>query len=59
MKDLADLKMMQDAEHLADAVWKMVISWSAFAKDTLGVQTVKAADSIGANIADAVARNCI
>ncbi len=56
MKDLADLKMMQDAEHLADAVWKMVISWSAFAKDTLGVQTVKAADSIGANIAESFGR---
>ena len=56
MKDLADLKMMQDAEHLADAVWKMVISWNSFAKDALGVQIVKAADSVGANIAESFGR---
>ncbi len=56
MKDLADLKMMQDAESLADAVWDMVVSWNAFAKDTLGVQMVKAADSVGANIAESFGR---
>lgn len=40
------------AEELADRVWDMVGDWDTFARDTAGKQVVRAADSIGANIAE-------
>lgn len=47
-----NLRVYQLAEELADRIWDMVIAWEYFAKDTVGKQVVKAADSIGANIAE-------
>jgi four helix bundle protein len=44
------------SEKLADEIWKIVVSWSFFARNTVGVQIVKAADSIGANIAEGSGR---
>jgi len=44
------------SENLADAIWELVQPWDYFAKDTIGKQIVKAADSIGANIAEGVGR---
>lgn len=44
------------SERLADEIWKIVVGWSFFARNTLGVQMVKAADSIGANIAEGSGR---
>lgn len=41
---------------LADAVWEIVVQWDYFARDTLGGQIVKAADSVGANIAEGSGR---
>jgi four helix bundle protein len=40
------------AEKHADDVWAIVINWDQFAKQTVGRQIVRAADSIGANIAE-------
>ncbi|MFA4924907.1 MAG: four helix bundle protein [Ignavibacteriaceae bacterium] len=40
------------SEKLSDMVWTIVLSWSPFTKSTIGSQLVKAADSIGANIAE-------
>ena len=40
------------SEKLSDIIWTIVLSWTPFAKSTIGVQLVKAADSIGANIAE-------
>ena len=37
-------------------VRKIVMPWDRFAKDTIGKQLVRAADSIGANIAEGVGR---
>jgi four helix bundle protein len=45
------LRVYQAAEKLADEVWDIVVGWNYFAKDTVGKQLVRAADSIGANIA--------
>ena len=39
------------AEVLADNIWEIVANWDRFAQDTVGRQLVRAADSIGANIA--------
>lgn len=43
-----DLQVYHLAETLADEVWGIVIAWDQFARDTVGKQLVRAADSIGA-----------
>jgi four helix bundle protein len=47
-----DLRVYQAAEELADLVWAVVSRWKPLAQDTVGKQLVRAADSIGANIAE-------
>jgi four helix bundle protein len=51
-----NLQVYQLAEKLADEVWKLVILWEYFAKDTVGRQLVRAADSVDANIAEGTGR---
>ncbi|MCW5558089.1 MAG: four helix bundle protein [Verrucomicrobiae bacterium] len=46
------LRVYQLAEQVADRVWELVTQWDSFARDTVGKQIVRAADSIGANIAE-------
>ncbi|MEK7685428.1 MAG: four helix bundle protein [Verrucomicrobiota bacterium] len=50
------LRVYRWAENLADEIWNVVLGWDSFAKDTVGKQIVKAADSIGANIAEGTGR---
>jgi len=50
------LQVYQLAEAVADRVWGLVVPWDRFAKDTVGQQLVRAADSIGANIAEGTGR---
>ncbi len=50
------LEVYQLSERLADAIWDMALEWNSFAKDTVGKQLVRAADSIGANIAEGYGR---
>ena len=54
--DFENLRVYQLLEVLADEVWDIVIAWDHFAKMTVGVQLVKAADSVGANIAEGSGR---
>ena len=51
-----NLRIYHLSEKLADRVWKSVSLWDGFAKDTVGKQLVRAADSIGANIAEGSGR---
>ena len=44
------------SEQLADRIWKVVLEWDYLAKNTVGIQIIKAADSIGANIAEGSGR---
>ena len=53
------LQVYQLSEKLADNVWNIVIAWDSFAKDTVGKQIVRAADSIGANISEGSGRGSI
>jgi four helix bundle protein len=50
------LRVYQLSEHLADSIWEIVLQWNPFARDTVGKQLVKAADSVGANIAEGTGR---
>ncbi len=50
------LSSYQLAFDFSNEVWKMVIKWEYFAKETVGKQFVKAADSISANIAEGFGR---
>jgi four helix bundle protein len=51
-----NLQVYRLAEDLADRVWALATGWNTFARDTLGKQLVRAADSIGANIAEGAGR---
>jgi len=50
------LRVYKLAETLADEIWTIVMTWNVFARDTVGKQLVRAADSIGANIAEGTGR---
>ncbi len=47
-----NLDVYRLAENLADEVWFVVLEWAPLARDTVGKQLIRAADSIGANIAE-------
>ena len=51
-----NLRVYQLAEELSDLLWDLVTAWDHFAKDTVGKQMVRAADSIGANISEGCGR---
>ena len=53
---LEDLEIYNLAESFSNEIWFVVLEWDYFAKDTLGKQLVRAADSIGANIAEGFGR---
>ena len=51
-KSFEELRVYQQAEDLSDLVWAVVLGWHALARDTIGKQMIRSADSIGANIAE-------
>jgi four helix bundle protein len=51
-----NLQVYKLGEKLADEVWMVVTGWEQFAKTTVGRQMVRAADSVGANIAEGSGR---
>jgi len=51
-----NLEVYRLAERLADEVWRDVGKWGALARDTVGKQLIRAADSVGANLAEGVGR---
>jgi four helix bundle protein len=51
-----DLRVLQTAETIADAIWKEVVKWDELARDVVGKQMARAADSMGANIAEGFGR---
>ena len=51
-----NLRVYKLSEDLADSIWDIVLGWDSFAKGTVGKQIVRAADSIGANIAEGTGR---
>lgn len=53
---LEDLEVYRYAMEVGERVWNLVIQWDYFAKDTLGKQLVKAADSVATNISEGFGR---
>jgi len=47
-----NLEVYRLAERIADEIWKIVMTWDGFARSTVGSQIFRAADTIGANIAE-------
>jgi four helix bundle protein len=54
--DFENLRVFRLAEELADAIWAIAARWEPFVRGTVGRQLVRAADSIGANIAEGAGR---
>jgi four helix bundle protein len=50
------LEVYKLAEELADEIWRLVLTWSPFARETLGKQAVEASDTIGANLTEGYGR---
>jgi four helix bundle protein len=55
-KGFENLQVYQLAEELADELWEIAGAWNQFARDTVGKQMIRSADSIGANIAEGTGR---
>ncbi len=53
---LNDLQIYQLAMTLGEQVWAIVNKWDYFAKDTVGKQVVRSADSVAANISEGFGR---
>src|SRR5436305_3220724 len=53
------LQVYQLSEKIADNIWNIVVKWDSLAKDTVGKQIVRSADSIGANIAEGSGRGSL
>ncbi|MGB7895073.1 MAG: four helix bundle protein [Microcoleus sp.] len=55
-KSFQELRVYKLSERLADEIWTTVNTCEPFAKNTIGQQIVRSADSVGANIAEGVGR---
>jgi len=53
---LGDLEVYTLSDSFSNDIWAIVMTWDYFAKDTIGKQLVRSADSISANIAEGFGR---
>ena len=54
--ELNDISAYKKALMLSNYLWEIVIGWNSFEKQTVGIQFVRAVDSISANIAEGFGR---
>lgn len=54
---LEDLEIYNLSMDLSDKIWEAIRQWDYFAKDTIGKQWCRAADSVSANISEGFGRN--
>jgi len=55
-KEIYESEVFSLAEKLANLIWKIVLRWNYFERDTVGKQLVRSVDSISANIAESHGR---
>jgi four helix bundle protein len=55
-RSFENLQVYRLAETLSDEIWRIVSGWDRLARDTVGTQLIRAADSVGANIAEGSGR---
>ncbi|MBI2268766.1 MAG: four helix bundle protein [Bacteroidetes bacterium] len=53
---LEDLEIYQRLIVLEDKIWNIVLGWDYFARDTIGKQFVRSADSMSSNVAEGYGR---
>ena len=53
---IEDLEIYKTAIDLSDKIWKIVITWEKFEKNTIGSQLIRAIDSVGANLSEGYGR---
>jgi four helix bundle protein len=53
---LEELQVYNLSMEMAESIWIIVVKWDYFAKDTIGKQLVRAADSIAANLSEGFGR---
>ncbi len=53
---LEELQVYQLSMEIGEKVWKIVIKWDYFAKNTIGKQLVRAVDSVAANLSEGFGR---
>ncbi len=51
-----NLDIYKLSEKITDEIWEIVLAWNNLARDTIGKQIIRSADSIGANIAEGSGR---
>jgi four helix bundle protein len=56
MNRIEELEIFTLSEDFAEKIWDNVLQWDYFAKDTVGKQIVRSADSISTNIAEGFGR---
>lgn len=49
---MEEMEVFRRFVEAADWVWRQVAGWKPFARDTIGKQMVRAADSVGANLVE-------
>lgn len=54
--DLHDLRVYQQSMEIGERIWPTGCRWNYFAKDTVGKQLVRSADSIAANLSEGFGR---
>jgi four helix bundle protein len=53
---LEELEVYEEAMRIGEVVWGIVAKWDFFAKDTVGKQWVRSADSMAANLSEGFGR---
>jgi four helix bundle protein len=56
-QDLRELRVYQHAMELGETVWTLVGGWNHFAREAMGLQVIRAADSVAANISEGFGRH--
>ena len=54
--NIDELKVYKLSMEIGEKVWKIVVKWDYFTKDTIGKQLVRSVDSIAANLSEGFGR---